>query len=207
MKKLLLSILILGICSLAQASVITIDFNDLSAGDVVTDQYSSSGVEFALLNTPAGYPAGPTAGAISGDVYDGASGMALIPGDDLNDPFYDMEIRFAQTIDFFSFSAYDSDEAFSAIAYLGDAEVATLNFSPGSNLQRYDIIFGEIGGAQLFDRVVLDITEGQQGSVLGGPEFFDNLSFNQTSAVPEPSTLILFGIGTLGLAGFSRKKN
>ncbi len=43
------------------------------------------------------------------------------------------------------------------------------------------------------------------GPTTGGPEYFDNLSFNTTNPVPEPATLLLFGSGLLGLAVLHRK--
>ena len=173
-------------------SLVNIDFNGLSRGTVVTNQFADLGVTFSLLDSSRGD--GPIDETLS-NVYAPASGIAIVPSESRTDPFSDIELSFAQSIDFFSILSLDSDEPLSVHGYLNDVLVQTLSRPAGRDRQVNEIILGEIGGSQRFDRVVVDVREGREGSHFGGPELFDNLAYN---TVPEPSTLL--GMGTLALA-------
>jgi len=110
------------------ASPTLIDFDGLSAGTVVTDQYS--GVDFSLLGAPP--IDGPIAYILddedgsSVDIF-GATGNAIVPGNVTDgfwgNPLYDFEIAFDKPIDFFSIMALDAEETVSAHGYLGNTLV------------------------------------------------------------------------------------
>lgn len=57
-----------------------------------------------------------------------------------------------------------------------------------------------------------DVTLSANGSFLDGVLYVNSSTFeldyeNQTAPVPEPSTMLLFGVGALGLLGYSRKRS
>ncbi|MDM8543671.1 PEP-CTERM sorting domain-containing protein [Desulfococcaceae bacterium HSG9] len=184
-----------GFASVGGATFIEINFDDLDVGDVVTDQYADMGVTFSLLDTSDRYVDGPVAGNINTTNYPGAtSPIGLKPGDDGSDPFFDIEILFATSIDYFSFYSFDSDENLTVNGYMDDRLIESVFYPRGSNLQEWHLQIGEIGGSQHINRVVLDVVAGFSGGNAGGPELFDNLSYN---TVPEPSTILLMGIGLL----------
>lgn len=188
-------------CSLVSANIVEIDFNGLTAGEVVTSQYASEGVTFSLLGTPVGYGVdGPVAASISSTTYPSASGIALTPGNNASDPFYDVELLFSTSIDYFSLLSLDSDEALNIFAFQGSTQVQMQSYPAGTDTQVWNLELGGIGGGVLFDRVVLDVVEGAAGTMAGGPEYFDNLKFN-SSEVPEPATFMLFGAALAGLLG------
>ena len=187
----------------AQAgSLVNIDFDALSVGTVVTNQFENLGVTFSLLNSP------PVTGPVVTDIHDTnyapATGLAILPGDDGADPFFDIELSFAKTIDFFSMLSLDSDEPLSVQGFLDGELVQSVSFPAGTDLQVNHIQLGGIGGMQRFDRVVLNVTEGTAGGFSGGPEFYDNLSYN---TVPESSSVLsLLAFGACGIGFLLRKR-
>ena len=189
-----------------KAELVNIDFNDLAAGIPVTNQYSSQGITFSLVNSPI---AGPTTHALTGingpnDIF-GATGNAISPGDDYLPPFWDISMSFIPNVDYFSILVIDAEEAISVQTFSGGSSIAipvvTTNIGfhrgPPYNGPVNLIEVGEVGANQSFDRVVLVITPND------GPELFDNVQFN---TIPIPSALWLFSSGLLGLIGISRRK-
>ncbi len=188
------------------ATLVEIDFNDLAPGTIVTDQFASQGVKFSLLeDTTLGISpiAGPLANTLFADVFPPASGIAIYAGESCcnasTDVFFDIELSFSQPIDYFSILSLDSDEPISALGYLNGALAQSISFPGGSDIQVYQLELGNLGGPQLFDRVVLD-------TVRGGPEIFDNLTYNiaDASSVPEPTAVL--GLSMLGLGFLLNKK-
>jgi hypothetical protein len=197
----------------AAATATTIDFDSMSHGEVLTTQFA--GVTFSLLGSP------PTAGPVAYALKDGgiantgaeipaselfgAFRLAITPGsvaDSIFPPFYDIEIAFADPVDFFAVTVLDAEESFATQGFLGASLIQTagavnLLGTRGTGPFAgpvYRPELGSIGGPLLFDRIVLSLSD--------GPEIFDNLSYNV--AVPEPSTAAILGVGLLGLSGLRR---
>jgi hypothetical protein len=181
----------------ASADLIEIDFNDLLPGEVLTDQYFASGVTVSLLDTPPGYVEGPVANTFDSTKYPQASpAIALRPGDDVIDPFYDIIFSFEQTIDYFSFWSFDSDEIVTVKGYRNGTLLQSQSYGPGRDYQAYELVLGAIGGHLFFDTVIIDVVAGPGAiGTDGGPELFDNLSFNTASApVPVAAFTLLLGL-------------
>lgn len=210
MRRILVAVaalmLMAGAQGKAHSAVVEIDFEDLMAGDIVTNQYASLGVTFSLLgDSPV---PGPTVIDFPDDRYlgSGATGVAITPGDDDIDPFFDINLDFSTPIDYFSILSLDSDEPLTVSSFLGSTLVDSVTFGPGTNLEVYEVILGSIGGTDLFDSVVIDVVAGPGDSgYAGGPELFDNLVFNPVNPVPLPGTVFLLAGGLVALAACRRK--
>jgi hypothetical protein len=200
---------------ISNAALVEIDFNSLSEGVEVTSQFSSSGVTFELLG--ATIP-GPTTTSLQGSDIFGATGMAIAPGDDVFDPFWDIQLTFNQSIDYFSILALNAEEVVTLEGYKDGALMQSITQAEGTFLGKVtegDVTFrgpvyllelGLIDGVSIFDRVVINVTKDFTGTGNdGGPEQFDNIAFN-VSAVPLPPALWLFGSGLLGFVGMARRR-
>ena len=186
-------------CGSAQAEIVDIDFNELSLGIVLTDQYEDQGVVFGLVGNAGGL-LGPMTVEFPDIDFSPAGGIMLAPTDDntTNDNWSDIELTFADGgVDWFSMLALDSDEPVSAFAYRGNQLIDSITFSGGGNHQVWDLQLGSVGGP-MFDRVVIDLVT--TGNV--GPEVYDNLSFNR---IPAPGALAMVPIGLCVLG--RRKRN
>lgn len=204
---------------LASASFVTIDFNSLAHGDIVTGQFP--GVTIALLGSPP--IAGPRAYALKDGAmantgnpvsFFGADGLAITPSSDVTEsifpPFFDLEFGFTDPIDFFSILVLDAEDSEIATAhgFLGADLIATHVQGTLLGVHSFvvfngpvrELTLGAIGGPLLFDRVVLDINNDE------GPEIYDNLRFNTVATrASEPATASLVVMGFVWLALASRR--
>lgn len=202
----------------ATATVIT--FNALAPGTEVTSQYTGLGLQISLI----GVTAGPITIATvdGGGSYantHGSAGNLLVPGTDPDDEIRDVRFRFSTPVDFFSVALFDAEESFTLNGLLGGAPVAAApltvqlgsfpNLIPTSQfgvglVKR--ISLGTIGSGQLFDEIILDLTNGvgtstPQSVTSGGPEYFDDVAFNPIArSVPAPGSLALLSLGLACIA-------
>jgi hypothetical protein len=77
------------------------------------------------------------------------------------------------------------------------------NSNDGWRLYTFDINTQWLLDGKLNISIVTS-TDPQEG--WGGPDFSELYVFADTSAIPEPATMILLGSGLIGLAGYGRKK-
>lgn len=209
------ALLLLALGSAARAELIEINFDELEVGTVITDQYS--GLTFSLLGSTStdglwvlaleDYRTGEGLNIFgaSGNVFTSSeldeSDLTAVAG-----PIYDVEIVFDEPIDYFSILVLDAEEAITILGYfegelIQSVDQGTLLGTKSDSPFRgavYEITLGSIGGDLLFDRIVLDLTDGNQS--LAGPEEFDLLRFNTVERVPEPASLESFGSGLVLLA-------
>jgi len=187
-----LSIAILLIVVSGVVSAETIDFSTLPADTAVTNQYP--GVVFSLAggNDSSGSPttgngSGLLTNTNSGGNYPTAEFLIATfttPATVNSFTFYDAGFNGAN-----SYTLYNSTGGVIATALMSEAPHSlytyTLNLSGVSEISWSNGVSAGNG----------DWWQGVQ-----------NLSFNETSATPEPGTCLMFGTGALGLLGAVRRR-
>ena len=172
------------------AGVTTVDFNALSGGtqDFVTGIASYTSVDIFTCATCTG----------SGDLPDDTTpGARAFGGGD------DFTIAFSEPLSYFGlyWGSPDSDNRIQLFS--GVTEVVSLTgaglaaFGVGSGVDAAAYVNFFAGAGESFDRVV----------ITGGtfPFETDNHAFQVQQAVPEPTSLLLFGSGALGLIARLRR--
>jgi hypothetical protein len=186
MKKVLFFITMLIICPIA-ASATTITFSEFTSGTVISGQYSDpiaeKGVEFFPgLPTPFGIQNFP--------IITGTTNQVLSPNP-LS--FYIVFIHGATNV---SFDSGYWNESGSGIITFSDRNGIKLGEKTNLGTGNYHFDFGGVEIGTIMFNSSLDT----------GGASIDNLKFDQSAPVPEPSTMLLLGSGLAGLIGYGRRR-
>jgi hypothetical protein len=179
----------------SQASAATINFDDLSVGDLVDDAYVGLGVTFVDARVTDVHSA--RTGVSAPNTIDHATNGTIV------DPSDPIKAIFTSAVMSVSIAGFDIGSgglilsAYDAVS--GGNQVDSMSFVSGPS----DGAVLTVTGSNIF-RVEFS----KETAAAGDGVSFDNFVFEPANAVPLPATLPLFvsGLGALGLLGWRRRK-
>jgi hypothetical protein len=209
MNKLLPSIVLAFIASLSfaaqativQSSTLSANYGNLvnfstpalAVNTVVTNQFAAQGITFSALGGGALRFSSCGVGSYGGAGFSGGYLNSYGSGCSANTSNDSFSMKFANDVSAASMSFYSSTLSNSVQAFNNNLLVSKFTPTTGgfTYLNASNMIFDE-----------LRFVEG------GGYSYFilDNVAFVNASAVPEPASLALFGLGLAGLAGLRRQR-
>ncbi|MDX9856980.1 MAG: PEP-CTERM sorting domain-containing protein [candidate division Zixibacteria bacterium] len=170
----------------------TIDFDDLSDGTLVSDQYAALGITFAgydifgSRDIRSGYFGGPS-GTIVLDSYCNGGGY--------------IQATFTGPVDFVSvdFQLFEGDDPLTLELYNAAGEIVVSRTVFGLDDQWYTLTARSAAQDVAFARFYGFGDDGVNAV------YNDNISFGNSAVIPEPATFGLVGLGLLSLAVVRRQ--
>lgn len=188
---------------LGAANLTTYDFDSMTSGDIISSGSTIDGATFTY-NLPS-LPGNPNPEIMVDDYWDTTSPDNYLGTDDGSGAFVggdSFTISFDQTIHAIGMYLISADEILD-----GDFTITTDMGQSVSNFGLFDLQLSD-GDAYYLGLIEDDFSLGFTSITL--TSYQDDYLFNvddiTVSAVPEPSTLLLFGVGLLGVIGMSRRK-
>ncbi|WP_166831928.1 PEP-CTERM sorting domain-containing protein [Thalassoroseus pseudoceratinae] len=182
-----------------QAGLITIDFDDGTAGNPVDAFYSTLGVTFSNAEFTNNFGLAGSSGSL---------GIRAIIGGFGPTPTDPIVATFDSPQSFVSITGIDVEE--------NGIRINAFDAPTGGNLVDFDEFFGPGAGVGTFATIstttpsIFRVEFFQPQNVVGDGVLFEDFSFqaSDVSAVPEPSSLALFGIGACvaGLGAARRRR-
>ena len=200
MKKLVVALAILACASSAQAAPIIINFDALSNGEVITNQYAGSGVTFSstvgfvnYVTAQSDYNGTKPNFLCTGAVGGGISCTA------------ETIVEFSAPVSGLTFQALGINSVSSDVAQIGVFQNGSLTATvvvPGANEGLDPYLVNLSAYADITEIRIYGITD-------GGGIGWDTFTFEQGqgTSVPDPgSTLLLLGMGLVGLRAWKLRE-
>ncbi len=167
----------------------------LPSATVVTDQFQAQGVDFSGIRyNPIGHGDVGTPNTTGNDVGDFASNIQAVNPHFID--FVDPTTGLPQLVSSADFSLASQPATATITALLGGPGGTVVEqFAPHTDLSQTNNIFGFTG--ILFDTISVTITPDQDAATKDMADLIDNIQFK----TPEPASLTIFGLSTIGLLG------